>query len=269
VGLVAGFGLVVPSAFCGSCTDQPATTGRQRVTLQTTLSAQPEDGRFVNAFGFSIELERVLVSVGPLYYHEGAPLAGYHEPPRREQRWFAPWFGVRAAHAHPGHYVEGETLGEMLTPTSVDLLLGPHQLAAAQGVTGTIRSGSFSFGEPPLGPLSDQLGAQVVLVEGIATSETTSLGFRATAVEDDVLNTQGEPVIIGCAFADGAVNRDGTVAVTVDVALWLDQVDFGQVAPEADGARVDWAVGSPSHNAFVRGLKKAAAYWFRYLPQSA
>ena len=49
----------------------------------------------------------------------------------------------------------------------------------------------------------------------------------------------------------------------------LDQIDFEQVAPAADESRVDLAPGSPPYNAFVRGLKKAAAYWFGYLPQSA
>jgi hypothetical protein len=249
----------------GACGDDTATTGRERVSFATRITIPDGGTSFQNAFAFQVELERALVSVGPLYFHEGAPLA--LSPPANRKAPLAPnWLGVASAWAHPGHYVEGETLGEMLTPTSVDLVTGMAGLADGAGVTGTALSGSFSFYSPPTGPFADVLAGHVAVIEGTATRDAATLAFRATADESDVMNTQGEPVIIGCTFEAGEITGDGTVTVTVDLPLWLDQIDFELVTPNADGSRVELPRGEPPHNAFVRGLEKAAGYSFTFSP---
>src|SRR5690606_26165593 len=154
VAIVSPLGLA-PVAGCGD----GATSGR-RVALTTRVAVAATT--FTNAAGFDVELTRALVSIGPLRYVEGAPFA---RRPLLERL-----VAIRTAHAHPGHYHEGGVLGEMLTPTSVDLgALGEEalELGAGTGITGTALSARFTFRAPPEGPYADALGEHVVVVEGV------------------------------------------------------------------------------------------------------
>ena len=253
--------LPVASAVLSACGDDESsgTTG-QRVELATRVELAPAgNGPFTNDFGFEITLERVLISVGELRYFEGEPV-GWLEPlPART-------WGVRSAWAHPGHYQAGTELGEMLEPVTVDLLAAPVDLALGTGVTGEYRSAWFTFAAPPVGPDADELGDAVVLVRGEATGSDLTLRFEATARESDVLDTNDDPIVEGCPFDEQTVEGDGTVVVTIDPALWLDQVDFSRIpADETDDELVVLDPAEAPHKAFVRGLKKAAAFQFSFV----
>ena len=226
------------------------TTGGKRVELVTRVRA--ESTSFVNAFEWAVELDVALLSIGPLRYLEGAPVASRSS------------FGIRAAHAHPGHYIEGGTLGEMLEPATVDLT-AMTEIFRGPGVTGEALSARFTFQDPPAGELSEQLVPHVVLLEGSAASGSTTLRFRAGARLADVTDADGNPFVSGCPFEDGAIDRDGSVLLSVSPALWLDQLDFSLLAPNGNEP-VELEPGSTPHQAFARGLKKGAAYLFRYTP---
>ena len=84
------------------------------------------------------------------------PRAGLDRPaqlPRGRRVVARRWWAIREAHAHPGHYEAGGTIGEMLTPTSVDLVQGVTDLGTGPGITGTALSARFSFQAPPEGRL--------------------------------------------------------------------------------------------------------------------
>ncbi len=224
-------------------------TGGKRVELVTRVQA--DTLAFTNAFDWAIELDRALLSLGPLRYLEGAPVV------------LSSLFRMREAHAHPGHYVEGGTLGEMLEPVTVDLTAGVTEVFRGPGVTGQALSARFEFQAPPVGELAGELSPHLVLVEGSATSGSTRLRFRASGELADVVDPDGNPFVTGCTFEDGSIDGDGSVLVTVSPALWLDQVDFSIVEPSGDEA-VELDPSGIAHKAFARGLKKAAAYVFRY-----
>ncbi|HEY8945897.1 MAG TPA: hypothetical protein VIM73_16625 [Polyangiaceae bacterium] len=248
-----------PAGAGGLVSCSAESTAGKRVELETSVRAKQLS--FTNEYGFAVEISKMLVSIGPLRYLEGAPVA------RRLRPAWLP-FSVKTAHAHPGHYVAGGIVGEMLEPATVDLATGPALLARGQGVTGTALSALFSFESPPRGPLAEELAPDVVLVEGISISAEGARRFRARAAMADIADAQGEPFVAGCPFDDGAIDADGHVTLTIDPGIWFDQVDFSLLSQLAGDAAVELRPGETPHKAFVRGLKKAIAYSFSYSAQT-
>lgn len=238
----------------GCSSESDATSGR-RVALATRFRAVDISSGFTTGAGYGVVLNKALLATGPLYYFEGAPL---------EARGPA-WSLVKSAFAHPGHYQPGDNNGEMLTEWSVDLLAGPADFPAGRGVTGQYRSATFSFGQGSAGPVASALDGHVALVAGSATALGQELPFVAFADVQDLLDASGELVLEGCAFDEADVRASGTVVVTVNLPLWLDQVDFAAVTLDASGTAV-LERGTSPHKAFIHGLRKAAAYRFSYQP---
>lgn len=249
---------------CGS------TTG-ERISLATRVAAQEGIAApFENDYGWSVKLTRADVSIGELYYFEGPPVVASLSPaPRLAPAPRFDWrraLAIPSAHAHPGHYTEGDALGQMLAPETVDLT-AESTLADAEAVTGHYESARFSFQSPPEGDLAARMDGHVVWVEGEATKDGASVLFRATAGEADILNADGNPYVEGCVFAITDIEASGTVTLTIHPAVWLDQVDFGALPPAAEGGeRVDIPPGEAVHKAFTRGLQKGTAYDFAYSP---
>lgn len=246
-GLVAG---------CG------ATTGK-RITLETRAVATEGAAPFENDYGWSITLTRAHLSVGALYYFTGPPVVAALPPARGPRRGLRDLLSIPQAHAHPGHYTQGEALGQMLEPGTIDLLV-ESTLADAEAVTGHYESALFTFQSPPAGDLAAGMEGHVVWIEGEATKGDTTLLFRGTADEADVLDDTGSPVVSGCVFEIADVEDSGVVTLTVHPAVWLDQVDFGAFTPPAAGERLTLDEVESEHNAFTRGLKKGTAYDFSY-----
>jgi hypothetical protein len=233
-----------------ACSD--AKTAGKRVELASSVAAQAL--AFTNAYGFELELSSALLSIGPLRYLQGAPVALF-----RSFRW------IRSAHAHPGHYVDGDTVGEMLAPVTVELAQGVTALGTGAGVAGIARSARFLFQFPAEGELAERLGESVVLVEGTASAGQERRAFRARAGLEDVLDADGHPSVAGCAFENGDIRDDGVVRLTVRPSVWLDQVDFSELPAGAAGPS-ELEPESTPHKAFARGLRKAAAFVFAYEP---
>jgi hypothetical protein len=263
---------------CGSSNDS-GTTGHA-ITLKTKAAirgdlAQPT----TNALGWSVTLSKAHLSVGPLYYYQGDPVLSRREFDSRENQSALAWFAdllVPPAHAHPGHYIEGAATGQMLTPTTLNLLGGPVSLADGQGVTGETNSAKFTWQSPPLGDLAPLLEGHVVLTQGVATKDTITVPFIARADEPDVHDGDDLPKVGGCSFGSEpgqvgvTMDADGTVTLTVVPGVWFDQVDFSYVAPGGAGAPtpdsngvVDIA-GTLAWQGFIRGVKKGTAYLFSY-----
>jgi hypothetical protein len=232
-----------------------------------------------NSLGWSVSLSQAYLSVGALYYYAGEPVLSERRAPRDFFPTMLAEFGalfVKPAHAHPGHYLAGIAMGQMLDPTSVDLLAGPVYLATGGGVTGRANSATFSWQAPALGRLAAALDGHVIRIEGSATKDTMTLLFRARAQYRDLADTNDKAEVAGCAFGDppGGVgvemDANGTVTLKLLPSVWFDQVDFAYVAPgytaapteDADGV-VDLA-GTLAWQGFVRGLKKGSGYVFSY-----
>lgn len=266
LGTVASLGAVTlgTGALLGAC-GSDSTTG-QRVTLKTHVVADDGiDAPFTNGYGWSVQLTKAAVSVGALYYFDGAPIFSAHRAPLRLRDAWDRVFGVRAAHAHPGHYQTGNAMGQMLSAGSFDLALGAADLPAGDGTSGIFRSGRFVFGDKPKGAAAAALGTHVVVLEGKATKGALVRAFRASAEIDDVLDSYGDPKLEGCAFAEEPdIQTDGTVTVHVKPSVWLDQADFETVPESTGGEPVDLLPDEEAFKGFVRGLKKGSAVVFSY-----
>jgi hypothetical protein len=253
-------------AAASGCGSQDTTAGT-RVTLGTQVTAaHPPGAPFENGVGWKLTIHSAWLSVGDLYYFDGAPITASLAPPARAPHRSHGWLGIREAHAHPGHYVEGNALGQMLSPRTVDLMAPISDLAAAEAVSGTYRSARFAFASPPEGPLAAALAGHVLVVEGTGTKGELTRVFRGALDEADVLDAAQLPEVEGCIFDEAPVEADGTVMLEVDLRLMLDQLELDELPESDDGEPVDLTRDGKAFNALSRGAKKGAVYRFSYVP---
>ena len=147
----------------------------------------------------------------------------------------------------------------------MDLLAGAT-IGGGDGVTGMVRSATFAFSTPTTGPMAQELGANAVVLEGSATKDAETRVFRAEIVADELKDAKGSLAIEGCPFETTDMQSDGTVTVTIDVPMWLQQVDLAEVPASADGSPVLLSAGV-ARNQLVRSVKGGLSYRFAYAPR--
>jgi hypothetical protein len=228
-----------------------STTGKQ-VVLHTKLTSDLTSERsFVTDYGWNVTLTHASFSTGPLYYFDGEPAFT-----RRAPSIFEFLKPIQTAYAHPGHYVPGNAVGQMLQPQTFDLLeTGPFAMNDGTGITGPVRSATFSFSAPDDG--------HAVVVGGTAERDGGTVYFTVTAALSDIERTAKDAQITGCKFDENTIDGDETVLVTVKPRIWFNLVDFTKVdagTPESP-TLVDPA--SVPHIAFALGLGQLSAYEFQ------
>jgi hypothetical protein len=251
-------------ALC-ACGGSDTTTGRL-VLLHTVLQSDPElTGAFATETGWTVQLDKAVLSLGSLYYFDGEPAFVLRAPAPPWQR-LARALGPSLAHAHPGHYLAGMALGQMIVPTSVDLFAGRVVLPDGSGVSGVYRSARLQLSAPTREPALSQLGGQVAVVEGVAKKDDLTVYFQLSASFADVARSVTQGQVDGCPFDEVEVAEDGTVALTVKPHVWFNLVDFTGVAPGTAAAPTEIAAGETPQIAFALGLVQLSAYHFFYGP---
>jgi hypothetical protein len=265
LGLALGLGTVASAASLQAC---GSDTGGQRVELGTRVALDPgSSSGFATAAGWNVTLSKALVATGPFYYFDGAPPLVQLERQRSWQFALVSFF-VGTAHAHPGHYQAGKALGQMLESWSVDLLAGPTDLPAGEGVSGVYRSARFSFMAPPEGPLASALEGHAAIVEGRAEkSGEAPRVFRAVADLLDIQRSASLGRVEGCEFSELDIETNGLVTVLVHPHVWFELVDFAALEPGSDQERVEFPADSQPKIAFAQGLAQLSAYKFFYTPE--
>lgn len=241
----------IPLGGCGA--DDGETTTGKRISLGVRIAATPESREFTNAAGWKIRVDKAYVATGALYYFDGATIFARRRDGLRL---------VRAAHAHPGHYVPGNAKGELLTASSADLLAGA-ELGQGAGISGAVRSATFSFDSPAKGPLASELGENVIVVEATGTKGGETRIVRVEIKPDEVRDAKGKTQIEGCPFVEADMQSDGVVSVGVKLTLWFEQVELDAVPASADGKPVLLTDGL-ARNQLVRGVKAGIGYVFSY-----
>ncbi|HEX8538406.1 MAG TPA: hypothetical protein VF664_13140 [Cystobacter sp.] len=225
--------LLVLLASCG--------TGAQRRTFPVEMTLQPMTGP--NERGWTVSPEALHVSVGPVRFYEGHVLLS-HRSPR-----FDPFLLLGGtAWAHPGHYLPGDAMAEVLSTTVVDLLAAsPTVLGEANAVTGDYGSMELTL---------------AVRIRGTATHAD---GRR---VRFDAAMELSKP-IEGIRFERVLAQEVGRVRIAVDLNTWLGRIDFATVSPaDAEGVST-FPTGSQAMNALVRGVEDTSAYVVTWMEGAA
>ena len=239
--------LILLAGACGG------DTGQQRVAFEVRAAgAEGGAARFTNDYGWTVELQAAAVSLGPIYFFDGEPLISLD----RLLDWLSP---IAVAHAHPGHYVAGEAMGQLLEQHSVDLLAGPAtSLAMADGVTGPYNSARVAL--RPSAADDALLAGRSAVVSGRATlAGEDPVDFEGSLELD--LEIEGIP----CGLrVDG---RPGHMQIAVDLQRWFKRVDFATMpAASVDGIQ-RFEEGTQAQNALIRGVDNTAAFAFAWIDE--
>ncbi|MDC0712306.1 hypothetical protein POL68_27840 [Stigmatella sp. ncwal1] len=223
-------------------------TGEERRTFPVEVTARPMTG--ANEYGWTVTLESVHASMGPVRFFEGRVLLSNW---RRGFDWYSLVGGT--ASAHPGHYLPGDALAEVLSTGTVDLLAtAPTGLGDANAVTGDY--GSLELTLPVATGTSDAQGL---------------LNGHAVRVRGEASHTDGRKVrfdgqadlpkpIEGIRFERELGKEAGRARITVELAKWLGRIDFGTVGPSDTGTVQTFPAASQAQNALVRGVEDTSAY---------
>ncbi|MFY2560531.1 hypothetical protein ACN469_23215 [Corallococcus terminator] len=201
-----------------------------------------------NERGWRIVLDSAHVSVGPVRFFEGRVLLSSRRATPRFD-WYSLIGGT--AHAHPGHYVPGDALGELLETHTVDLLGGVSVLGTASAVTGEYGSLELTLTTPA--DAQGVLRGHAVRVVGTATNPDGG------QVRFDVNADLPKPVA-GVRFEKSLGTEAGRVRLSVDLRKWMDRIDFATATdPDADGVYT-FPADSQARNALLRGVEDTTAY---------
>lgn len=242
---------------CGDSTSSDTTTGK-RVTFDVKVAQAPK--AFTSKQGWEITLTKAQLSTGAFYFFDGEII--FSQAPKKRLSPLDLLLGTKVAYAHPGHYVPGEAKGEFLTATSVDLLAAGNVLGTGQGVSGLVRSATFTFGAPPQGPFAASLGGHLVVLEGTGKKGAETRTFVAELDQADLLDTKGKPQIEGCPYTETDVQSDGSVTLTVDVAAWFDQLELDLLPATPSPAKINDVAVAKSE--LVRSVKGGDRYRFAF-----
>lgn len=156
---------------------------------------------------------------------------------------------ISTAHAHPGHYVPGESVAEVLAPVTLDLSTRENvRWDVANAVTA-------SYGSAQL-----ELGAAGVRLTGTASRNDQTLRFDTGVFTPDA-------AITAIPFEHEMTTEPGRLLLTVDLAVLLSRIEFdkGLAVPDAEGlTRFDRA--SQAFNGFERGVTDTSSYRFTWQP---
>ncbi|NVJ21656.1 MULTISPECIES: hypothetical protein [Myxococcus] len=217
---------------------------RRAFPVEVTATTLSEER---NERGWRIVLDSAHVSVGPVRFFEGRVLLSSRPTPRFD--WYSLIGGT--AHAHPGHYIPGDALGELLETHTVDLLGAVSVLGTASAVTGEYGSLELTLTTPM--ETQGALQGHAVRVVGTATNPDGG------QVRFDVNADLPKPVA-GVRFEKSLGMETGRVRLTVDLRKWLDRIDFATATdPDADGVYT-FPADSQARNALLRGVEDTTAY---------
>lgn len=220
-----------------------AGTGEQRTSFPLEAAGIDPAEAVTGDLGWTVTLETARMGLGPVYFFEGDPLFA------RRTIWDR-LLGIRVAHAHPGHYQQGEALAQLLEAAQVDLMSpSPARLGTVEGVTGAYRSASVGIHPPATGP--------TIELAGTATREDDAVEFVARLDLD--LDVEG------IAFEKDVDGSPGRVRIGIDVNRWLLRADFADLAGEESS--VELVEGTQPWNALVRGVDNTSAYVFEWIEE--
>ncbi|MEW6431261.1 MAG: hypothetical protein AB1730_07100 [Myxococcota bacterium] len=197
------------------------------------LVVSPAGGALVTDSGWTVTLTSARASLGAARFYSGkVPSIARRTPRINPLEWL-----VSSAWAHPGHYVPGEAMGELLRPLEVDLLQAETAWGEVSGVTGAY------------GSMEVTVAAGGVRLAGTATKDTQTVSFDTGAFTPPA-------AIQAIVFEHQMDTSSGRVRLTVDLRTIVSRMDFAQVGAGANPLDST----SPAFNGFARGVEDSSAW---------
>jgi len=244
----------VRALLCAALVACTNTTGGDLIALPFAAGGASRDATqpfaFTTPTGWSVELDRAVIAVGPFYFN-------VDPPPTDEFR-----SGVVILQATE------QTIVDALDPTLNEVTGG------ANGETGTAVSVEIGLLAPDstnlASPAADVLDAGFAYVEGTAASGATTVPFEGQVIIDPSLVTPTEPLadlqrIRGAGVALTFTSAPETLELRVDPTHWFDQSDFSQIASTGG----TWTVDTTFAAQLLEGVKsETGVYLFDLVPTS-
>lgn len=197
------------------------------------LVVSPGGGTLVTDTGWTVTLSSAHASLAAVRFYSGEVPSITRRAPRLQP---LDWV-IASAWAHPGHYVPGEAMGELLSPVDVDLLKPETAWGEVNGVTGTY------------GSMEVTVGSGGVRLAGTAAKDGQTVTFDTGAFVP-----QGP--IQAIAFAHQMDTSPGKARLTVDLRAIVSRIDFAQVGASANPLDPT----SVAFNGFARGVTDSSAW---------
>jgi hypothetical protein len=238
-------------------------TGNPRIAFEATMAGTPAAKSFVNERGYTIELTRAQMTVGPVYLNVQRPLTASASPQATPQtahplpRFLAPLvapFAIKSAWAHgESHLATGRVVGEVLSQVTFDALSdAPIRFPTAGNLTQEpVRSLDLWFyPEPGVSFESEKIDTVALDVAGVATKGAERVAFRGKLQLNDAWlpeqETRGAVSIAQVRTARGVPaefvpTEGGSLRIVVDVRAFFRGADFSALAnnpKDADGTRI-------------------------------
>jgi hypothetical protein len=214
--------VVVSLLFCACGTEHT------RLSFPVEISGDATD--LLTDSGWSVSATKATAHLSTLRFFEGKVLVAQRSP------WWRSLL-VSEAWAHPGHYIPGEAMAELLTPLELDLLAtSPTAWGTADGITGDY--GSAELGFEPLG----------IELEGSATKGAQTIDFATHFAPRHALE--------GLRFDREMTSAPGTVSLSISLKVIVSRMDFAQLG--ASAKPLDDT--SPAFNGFSRGVDDTSGY---------
>lgn len=228
----------------GACIGE---TGSKRFGFEASIGGVPSNKeRFVNQRGWSIQLSKANMTLGPVYLNVVPALRAAWSPLR---------FAIKSAWAHgEGHLGEGRIAGELLGQASFDALSDSLVAFPVRGsmTQEEIRTTEIWFyPEPGASAEANKIKAVALDLAGQAEREGESVKFRGALVLDDAwlssnAGQRGAQSIAEIRRIRGIDSKfypteGGTLEIRIDLQNVLRGADFAALATnpsDPDGTKL-------------------------------
>lgn len=241
---------VIPliAAALGGCTDD-STAAATPIVLG--LDVGGTGGAAVDVQGRAVTFTSASLCVSGVETFEGEAVLAARATPHDWVLAARDALSFASAHAHPGHYEAGGTMGEVQGPVVVDLLATTSASLTGDGISGHHGSASLTLCD------DDTIGGAVRLAGTVTLDDGTTRAFSFVAAAPDVI--EGIPV-------DVDTSGNLTLQLQVQLAQFAARADFSADALAASTESTDdvfvAASGSQIDNAFVRALQASSTFVF-------
>lgn len=223
-----------------------------------TSSAQLEP--VTTNLGYEVELYSLRIAIRDIEFMRGGEEHA-HEPRFRLRDLF-----VKTAHAHPGHGVGGEVVGELSGDriahwTGDDVVLGDALLLAGEfyGASFSLREAGEDEGLDP----DDPLVGHTAHLKGTATRDGESIEFEATISIEDPDDEPPLDVVFQAEILEEGAHRIAFEVLATDFfgRTLFDGVDFDALAGDDEALVI--APGDPAHDRVRNRLRSHDYYEMR------